>query len=213
MTRIVCISDTHGRHDQVVVPDGDILIHAGDCTRFGTLTDLIDFLKWLAALPHRHKILVAGNHDLIFERNPPGAEALLRAHAPLIHYLNDTGVEIEGLKIWGSPVQPAYYDWAFNRQRGPEIRAHRNLIPRDIDVLVTHGPPAGIQDLTVSGERAGCADLAEAIAKLTRLRLSVFGHLHLEGGRSQKVAGVTYVNAAICDEDYRAVHLPVIVDL
>jgi predicted phosphodiesterase len=213
MTRIVCISDTHGLHDQIVVPDGDILIHAGDCTNRGIPTELVGFLTWFAAMPHRHKILIAGNHDWLFEKDPTMAGALLRKHAPSVRYLNDSGVELDRLKIWGSPVQPAFYDWAFNRHRGQEIQIHRNLIPQNTDVLVTHGPPAGILDLTASGQRAGCADLARAIAKMTRLRLSVFGHLHLEGGRQQRSAGVTYANASVCDEDYRPIHFPVIVDL
>ena len=213
MTRVVCISDTHGLHDRIIVPDGDIIIHAGDCTNLGTPTELVGFLRWFAALPHRHKILIAGNHDWIFEKNPMAAGALLRKHAPSIHYLNDSGADIDRLKVWGSPVQPAFYDWAFNRQRGPEIRMHRDLIPENTDVLVTHGPPANILDLTASGQREGCADLTHAIARLPRLRLAVFGHLHMEGGRQQKLDGVTYVNAAICDETYRPSHIPVVIDL
>lgn len=213
MTRIVCISDTHGLHDRVVVPDGDILIHAGDCTNVGIPTELVGFLRWFAALPHRNKILIAGNHDWVFEKTPMAAGTLLRKHAPSIHYLNDSGAEIDHLKIWGSPVQPAFYEWAYNRQRGQEIRAHRDLIPADIDVLVTHGPPANILDLTASGQRAGCVDLTHAIARLPRLRLSVFGHLHHEGGRQQESNGVVYVNASVCDEAYRPIHAPVIIDL
>jgi Icc-related predicted phosphoesterase len=213
MISIVCISDTHGLHDQVDVPVGDILIHAGDCTNVGHPHELAEFLVWFSALPHRNKILVGGNHDWLFERDPDAAMALLKKHAPSVHYLNDSGVTIAGLKIWGSPVTPAFCDWAFNRQRGPEIKFHRDLIPIDVDVLVTHGPPEGILDDTAWGLRAGCADLTQAIKRLTRLRLAVFGHLHLEGGRQKKVAGVTYVNAAVCDEAYRPIRSPVIVAL
>jgi len=115
MTAIVCISDTHGLHDQVDVPIGDILIHAGDCTNVGHPLEVAEFLVWFAALPHRHKVLIAGNHDFLFETEPDAAMALLRKYAPSVHYLNDSGVSIAGLKIWGSPVQPEYCDWAFNK--------------------------------------------------------------------------------------------------
>jgi len=210
---IVCISDTHGLHDQVEVPIGEILIHAGDCTNAGHPLEVAEFLVWFAALPHRHKVLIAGNHDFLFETEPDAATALLKKHAPTVHYLNDSGVEIANLKIWGSPVQPAYCDFAFNRQRGPEISLHRDLIPNDIDVLVTHGPPANILDLTPDGLRDGCADLTRAIPRLTRLKLVVFGHLHLEGGQKCKIGGVTYVNAAVCDESYLPIQPPVSVVL
>jgi len=124
MPRIVCISDTHGLHARIIVPAGDILIHAGDGTNLGREIEVVDFLQWLEAQPHPAKVMIAGNHDFLFEKSPDRAAQLLQQHAPSVTYLNDSGATIAGLKIWGSPVQPWFLDWAFNRQRGSEIQWH-----------------------------------------------------------------------------------------
>ena len=125
--QIVCISDTHGRHESVVVPNGDILVHSGDCTNKGLAHEVAEFLTWLEGQPHPAKVLIAGNHDFLFEQEPKQAERLLRELAPSVAYLNDSGVAVAGLKFWGSPVQPWFYDWAFNRHRGAEIQGHWDL--------------------------------------------------------------------------------------
>jgi predicted phosphohydrolase len=171
--RLVIISDTHGLHESVSVPDGDILVHAGDITMDGRLSDAVAFDRWLGALPHRRKVVIAGNHDFCFERDPAKSRACLTNAI----YLQDEAAEIEGLKFYGSPWQPWFFDWAFNLARGPELRAKWNLIPADTDVLVTHGPPQGCLDMTRRGEPVGCADLAAAVRRL-KPRLHVFGHIH-----------------------------------
>ena len=122
---IICISDTHGKHNHLDLPEGDILLHAGDVSRIGKRKEIEKFLRWFSAQPHPHKVFVAGNHDYFFEDAHP--EIVDYVLPDNIHYLNDSGVEIEGIKIWGSPVQPWFYDWAFNRQRGAEIRKHWHL--------------------------------------------------------------------------------------
>ena len=138
--RIVCISDTHGQHAKLGVPDGDVLIHAGDFMAFGdTPKEIIDFNQWLGGQPHRHKIVIAGNHDWMFERHPGAAKELLGNAI----YLENSGTELAGLKIWGSPVQPEFNNWAFNVARGAAIRRYWEMIPDSTDVLVTHGPPYG----------------------------------------------------------------------
>lgn len=213
MTSIVCISDTHGRHAKVALPPGDILVHAGDCTNRGAAKEVVEFLQWLESQPHEHKVLIAGNHDFLFEREPAAAAALLEAHAPSVIYLNDSGATIAELKFWGSPVQPWFYDWAFNRQRGPEIQWHWDLIPADTEVLVTHGPPHRVLDRVLSGENVGCVNLGKTLERLPSIKLSVFGHLHLQGGRRLDERGRVSVNASICDEDYQPVHSPVVVEL
>ena len=76
-----------------------------------------------------------------------------------VHYLCDSGLEFEGLKIWGSPYTPTFGKWNFMRNRGDEIKKHWDLIPSDVDILVTHGPPYGIFDETIDGIHAGCEDL------------------------------------------------------
>ncbi|MEE8524212.1 MAG: metallophosphatase domain-containing protein [Thermoanaerobaculia bacterium] len=205
--RCVVISDTHGLHDQVQIPAGDVLIHAGDLTDHGALEDVARFDAFLSALPHRHKVVVAGNHDFCFERQPGLARQLLR-HAI---YLEDEAVTLDGVRFWGSPWQPWFYDWAFNLERGSEIRAKWDLIPAGTDVLVTHGPPLGHGDLTSRSERAGCADLLDRIGEL-RPKYHFFGHIH-EGYGVTRDGGTTFVNASVCDLGYRPVQAPVVIDI
>lgn len=205
--RIVCLSDTHDQHDQLQVPDGDLLLHAGDATMSGTAAQIEAFDRWLATLPHRHKVVIAGNHDWGFQRTPARARSLLR-HAT---YLEDDETTVEGLRIWGSPWQPWFYDWAFNLQRGPEIAAKWALIPTGIDVLITHGPPAGLLDRTSRGDDVGCADLLAAVQR-TKPRLHVFGHIH-EGYGTVERDGTRFVNACNCTERYHPVQPPIVVDL
>ncbi|MBK8100718.1 MAG: metallophosphatase domain-containing protein [Planctomycetes bacterium] len=205
--RIVCLSDTHGLHDRIEVPDGDLLIHAGDATGMGTVAQIAAFDQWLLRLPHRHKVVIAGNHDWLFQRDPGLARSLLRSAT----YLQDTAVEIEGFRIHGSPWQPWFWDWAFNLERGPQLAAKWALIPDGIDVLVTHGPPAGILDRTARGEAVGCADLRTALLRV-RPRLHVFGHIHEAYGR-HVADGCTFVNAANCDLQYEPVQPPIVVEL
>jgi predicted phosphodiesterase len=211
--RIVCLSDTHNRHDQLRIPDGDLLIHAGDATMHGTAEEVAAFDTWLAAQPHRHKLLVAGNHDFLFQQRPRVARGLLKSAA----YLEDSGIEIEGLRFWGSPWQPWFFDWAFNLRRGAPLREKWALIPEGTDVLVTHGPPEGILDMVGVGkavdghDHAGCEELREAVLRL-RPRLHVFGHIH-EGYGREALDGIEFVNACNCDRLYRAVNAPLVVDL
>jgi predicted phosphodiesterase len=177
--RIIALADTHGFHtDWPTVPVGDLLIHAGDLCRGGRLDELQNAASWLHSLPHRHKIVVAGNHDGCFQRDPEASRALL---GPGIVYLEDSGTTVDGLRIWGSPWQPAFNDWAFNLPRGAPLAEKWSLIPEGIDLLITHGPPAGIGDSSGSDERAGCADLLAAVLRI-RPALHVFGHIHQDGG-------------------------------
>ena len=187
----VAISDTHGYHDRLEVPDGDVLIHGGDLTKHGRLEDVEAFDRWLAGLPHRHKIVIAGNHDFCFQHRPREARALLR-HAI---YLEDRAVEVEGVKFYGSPWQPEFFDWAFNLPRGPALAAVWAKIPDDTQVLITHGPPLGIGDLTHRGPHVGCEDLLRRVRQV-RPRLHVFGHIHEAAGRFD-VDGTIFVNASI----------------
>lgn len=213
MPRIVCISDTHLVHEQtrIEIPDGDILIHAGDATYRGSDWEVRKFLNWFSALPHKHKVFVAGNHDWMFESYPKQAATLL-SEFPNVIYLQDSIVELEGLKIWGSPWQPWFFDWAFNLQRGADIKAKWDLIPEGIDVLITHGPPYGLGDKVPSGELVGCVDLLEAL-KRVKPKLHVCGHIHLGHGLYKTPEGVIVANASICDERYKGVNAPHVVDL
>lgn len=178
--RIVAVADTHLFHGELVVPDGDVFVHAGDLCRGGDLDELREAAAWIAALPHRHKVIVAGNHDWAFLREPAAARALLGGAI----YLEDGEATIEGLRFWGSPWQPAFHDWAFNLPRGEALAAVWRKIPPGLDVLITHGPPAGIGDRSPVGGRAGCADLRARLAEVAPRgpRLHLFGHIHQDGG-------------------------------
>jgi predicted phosphohydrolase len=205
--RIVCLSDTHGLHRRLDVPDGDILLHAGDFSMGGRAHEIERFDRWLGTLPHAHKVVVAGNHDFLFEREPERARALLTNAL----YLQDGELTLAGLRIWGSPWQPWFHDWAFNLARGPALAAKWALIPDGTDVLVTHGPPAAVLDRTVHGEDVGCRDLALALERV-RPRLHLFGHIHESYGRVER-DGTIYVNASNCDVRYRKLQPVVVVDL
>lgn len=210
--RIVVLSDTHGLHGLIsAIPDGDVLIHAGDLVGRGALTEVAEFFAWYGSLPHAHKIVIAGNHDWGFERQPTLAEGLVPTG---VRYLRDSGVTIDGVKFWGSPWQPWFYNWAFNLLRGPEIAAKWALIPDDTNVLITHGPPRGILDLTngYPAEHVGCDDLLARIDHLSQLRLHAFGHIH-EGYGQEQHGAVRYVNASICTADYAPTNSPVVIDL
>ena len=205
--RIVCISDTHSLHDDVEVPDGDVLLHAGDFTRRGALEDVAAFDAWLAHLPHPHKIVVAGNHDFCFEDGPARA----RAHLTCATYLEDSGVQIGEHFVWGSPWQPRFFDWAFNLDRGEALARKWALIPDHTDILVTHGPPHGRLDTTVRGEDVGCEALAARV-DVVRPALHVFGHIHEAYGVARTDA-TTFVNASVCTLRYAPTNAPFVIDL
>jgi Icc-related predicted phosphoesterase len=208
--RIICISDTHGQHSDLRVPDGDILIHAGDFMTYGkAFREAIDFNAWLGRLPHRHKIVIAGNHDWLFETHPIPARDLITNGI----YLEDSGVELDGLKFWGSPVQPPFNNWAFNVERGDAIRQHWDKIPMGTDVLVTHGPPFGILDQSrPMTPHLGCEELAKIVEKIAP-RLHLFGHIHGGHGCVRGANGSEFVNASVLNELYLLVHEPQIIGL
>ncbi|HEX8247651.1 MAG TPA: metallophosphatase domain-containing protein, partial [Pyrinomonadaceae bacterium] len=203
-----CLSDTHNRNEQIKVPGGDILIHAGDATTRGTIDEIVLFNEWFAALPHRHKIFVAGNHDWLFETDNRIARKLLSDE---IIYLQDSAVEIEGLKIYGSPWQPWFFDWAFNLPRGEPLAEKWKLIPDDTEILITHGPPFGILDFPPDGFSVGCERLRRRVEEI-RLKLHIFGHIHHSYGTEEKF-GVKFVNASVCDEAYEPTNPPPVFDL
>ena len=201
--KIVVISDTHNRHAQVEIPEGDILIHAGDITSKGALRDLRRFNKFLGELPHEHKIVIAGNHDFCFEREPLAA----RKELTNCIYLQDSEVIVAGIKFYGSPWQPWFCDWAFNLQRGEEIRQKWNLIPQDTDVLITHGPPFQHGDTIVNGDHVGCEDLLQKVMEV-KPRYHIFGHIHEAYGIT-KNDHTTFVNASTCTLEYKPINPPV----
>lgn len=177
------ISDSHTLHNGLIVLEGiDMVIFSGDCSNPREVeqsrVEIIDFLNWFDLLPIKHKIFVAGNHDVAIERGRILKEEF---HNRMIHYLENDWVEVLGLKIWGSPVTPSFgVGWAWNKPRHKlyELWAH---IPDDTDVIVTHGPPKGILDLSEDRQRnleqCGCKALYERMLKI-KPKLMCFGHIH-----------------------------------
>lgn len=212
--KFVCVSDTHNRLDRIDFPPGDVLIHAGDLTGRGSLDEIERGIKELAKLDYRYKILIAGNHDFGFEQQPKAVQQILTKQGPDIIYLLDQAVTIEGIKIYGSPWQPWFHNWAFNVERGQEIKKKWDLIPDDIDILITHGPPHGFRDLTAWGIHAGCEELLRVVRERVRPRYHIFGHIH-EGYGAEKDPehDITYVNASICTLSYAPNNLPIVIEI
>eukprot|EP01125_Pyxidicula_operculata_P012780 TRINITY_DN4204_c0_g1_i2.p1 TRINITY_DN4204_c0_g1~~TRINITY_DN4204_c0_g1_i2.p1 ORF type:complete len:276 (-),score=37.28 TRINITY_DN4204_c0_g1_i2:96-923(-) len=160
--KFVCISDTHELLKDLIrkdmIPDGDVLLHAGDFTMTGSWRDIKDFNDQLGKLPHPVKIVIAGNHDVTFESEREKAKALITNAV----YLEDELYTVNGIRIWGSPYQPTFCDWAFNVDRGEPIAKIWKKIP-DCDILLTHGPPKKYGGLCYDGFDAGCEELLKVI--------------------------------------------------
>ena len=204
---IDCISDCHGYAPEL--DGGDLLIIAGDITACDSPSEWFCFNDWLMRQKYSKKIIIAGNHDGYLEKQKAG-----RRYFSVGCYLQDSLEEYEGLKIWGSPWTPTFFNWHFMKDRGEDIKKMWDLIPDDIDILITHGPPFGIQDEVKysskanNGKSAGCEELRVALNRLKNLKLHVFGHIHECYGKVV-VNGVTHVNACIMNEDYIPVNKPI----
>jgi Icc-related predicted phosphoesterase len=218
--KITTISDVHGMQDRLFpLGSGDLLICAGDITPNGTQNDIEEFLRWYADQDFDKKVLIAGNHDWGFERSGD-TYYIDRCKDYGIDYLNDSMATYKGLKIWGSPVQPEFFNWAFNRARTKteadykfikEIKPHWDKIPNNVDILVTHGPPMGVLDLVELkkspnfGENVGCELLMEKVTEI-KPKMHIFGHIHNQRGvKVLNLDGVpvTFVNAACLNDRYR----------
>ena len=234
--RIVCISDTHSLHPMIEhdLPEGDVLIHAGDCTNKGTKRDVEEFVHWYMNLKgFDTKIFIAGNHDFAFEEHRfphhqgdydwyyhlMNEENL--SHSDVV-YLEDSEFTIESpefkrpVKFWGSPWQPEFYNWAFNLPRmGDDLKRYWDMIPNDTDVLITHGPPHEARDFVTNwrqgGINVGCELLRVRVEEVKPL-LHVFGHIHCGYGAAY-IKDTLYVNAATCTEQYIPSNKPIVIDL
>lgn len=211
--RIVALSDTHARHRQISVPDGDVLIHCGDVD-----SGLEDFGSWLGDLPHRHILLTWGNHDRGAERNPHEAATILRRAAQReVHILVSETVTIDGKTFYGAPYSNPFGNWAFMPSEGGQFNLYQS-IPENADVVFNHGPPLGYGDRIVSGKHVGSLALRDRLWHV-RPRLVFCGHIHEAYGRydidwgPDALRATTLYNVSGLDEKYRVTNPCTVVDL
>mmetsp|Transcript_33769 Transcript_33769/g.24805 ORF Transcript_33769/g.24805 Transcript_33769/m.24805 type:complete len:296 (+) Transcript_33769:109-996(+) len=257
--RIVCISDTHNLYKSIKdLPEGDILIHAGDFSNTGLWPEVEKFRQFIEQQPHKYKIFIAGNHDITIHKsfyvtdaghkyfhgsNYRKGQGSLDGYSPedysdrcidilrngtdvykesipeqaertdIVQYLEDEIYDLPGgLRVYGSPWQPAFCDWAFNVEI-PNIKPYWDKIPGDVDILITHGPPHGILDANNTGFHCGCPELREQMnTQRIRPRLHIFGHIH-EGYGVHEQDGIVFVNASTCTARYNPINPAIVIDL
>lgn len=202
-TRFVCISDTHNQTPKL--PQGDVLIHAGDLTNQGSYTELKKTVQWLESANFERKIVIAGNHDVTLDKpwfaenhqnfrydtpQDPDECLSLLTESPTITYLahESTTVRLQApagpqttFKVFGSPYSPALGKWAFGYEGDAEAERLWSNIPLDADIVVTHTPPWGYCDTVPPSSRGGCNELLHALWSV-RPKLAVCGHRHLGRG-------------------------------
>ena len=231
--RVICFSDTHSGHQKVPIewfPPGDIALFAGDFTNVGSLKDTKSFISFYASLPYKYKVLIAGNHEVTYDKE--NRERIIGHYTrheteecnnnididsikneaindDRVIYLEDSSVELMGLKIYGSPYSVEFGNWAFptfDNEKG----SRWEKIPNDTDIVLVHGPPYGILDKTTRGLNAGCPYLKKKISKI-KPALCVFGHIHEAYGVVQK-KNTIYANASVLNIQYSVQNKPIVID-
>lgn len=218
--KCVFISDTHNYHKQLdPLPDGDILFHTGDFTLTGTINEVYDFKEWFEKQEHPFKVVIAGNHDRILGQGEMLGFKLFTNS----YYLLNSGVKIKGLKIWGSPITPAFRGMrpglTFYTNSDGEAKGVWRGIPKNLDILLTHGPPFGILDKVIDRFDGYCQEIncgdgmlaAKIIQK--KPRYHAFGHIHEGYGIFKADYGTTFINCSVVNEKYNVVNEPIVVDI
>lgn len=221
---IDCIADLHG--EKALLEGGDLLIVAGDLTAKDTRNQHYDFWRWICYQNYKKCVVIAGNHDNFLQKNPD----TLQNGGENLCYLCDSGTEFQGLKIWGAPWTHQFPNMnphckAFTRPYLQSFKDRWDLIPDDVDILITHGPPNGILDKVARGknESVGDMDLALAVTKRIRPKLHVYGHIHegygqfrmkhwpiIDGnGKVFHTTDTLFVNCSLMNEKYAPVNKPV----
>lgn len=209
--KIVLISDTHTQHRKLTIPECDILIHAGDISDRGELSQVYDFINWFADQPAKHCIFIAGNHDWSFTDSRKNKIREVLIQHPKVIYLEDSEITIEGIKFYGSPWTPTFYNWAFNADRGKSIAHVWEKIPYDTDILIIHGPPYGYGDKVPYDGSVGCEDLLQKVLEV-QPNLVIFGHIHGGRGMYTITRKTTAINASVLDDSYILVGDPIVID-
>lgn len=216
-----CVSDTHDAHASLVFPPWSpppgyrrLLLHAGDFSYRGGHDETARFVAWLRGLPHERKVIIAGNHELSFDARSPRrdrSQAIVRGaevFAGVADYLEESSVEIDGLRFFGSPYSVRFFDWAFQTDPGPDAEARWAKLPADTHVALVHGPPRGAGDACRDHRKGGRLVHVGDEALLARLRVvkplaCVFGHIHEGFGTTlDEASGTLLVNASALDERY-----------
>lgn len=203
---IDCISDLHGSHPEL--EGGDLLIVAGDLTVYDKPIQHLYFTEWLESLPYKNKVVVAGNHDNNID---PATINSLRG----TYYLQDSGIEIQGQKIYGSPWTKTFSGMnphckAFTFDSENDLSRKWSLIPDDVDLLITHSPAYGILDRTIQGKCVGSKSLQMELVKRLRPKLFVCGHIHEAYGQEPSGGFVNIaINASCVNERYQPVNKPI----
>lgn len=210
--RLVAVSDTHLEYPKMKIPDGDVFVHAGDIGCHDA-SGLRMFDQWLGKLPHKHKLVIGGNHDNFLAQQP---YYLIQTLFLSARYLENGLKVIDGIKFWGSPITPTFMNWSFMSDRGDNIKRYWDKIPDDTDVLITHGPPMGILDVPTSpygstGEHVGCWDLMQAV-KRVKPKVHIFGHIHQQKG-TKTVGKTSFYNVAVLDEAYVLTEEATVIDI
>lgn len=219
--KIWFLSDTHGHHDRICVPLGlDAVIHCGDESESrdpaANVEEARAFFGWFENLEIEKKIFVPGNHSIAVEQ-----KLVKASEFPSIQFLVHEMTEWRQLRIFGSPYTPQFFDWAFMKSRGL-LASYWQQIPNGIDILITHGPPKGIRDLTADMNsrqpiHVGSKSLADHVVQRIQPRIHAFGHIHDEGGISNYGStlqdGIQYINCSCCDVANRLRHQGLVVDL
>ena len=218
MTKLVCISDTHSYHNKLDLPEGDVLVHAGDITWKGELSIFEDFANWLSKLQFREKVIIFGNHETGCNRTDKGRQAQEMIRQAGAIYLEDSGTTIDGMLFWGSPYQPEFGGWEYNLPRGQALANKWLEIPLETTVLITHGPVHMVLDQAPRGigqfDNVGCEELAKRIKQLPNLKAHIAGHIHRDKNQPPEIHdGVIYVNASICDNKYQTTNKPVVIEI
>jgi len=207
--QIIAISDTHGKHRDLVLPRGDVLVHAGDFTVGGEESATLDFVNWFSVQPFEHKIFIAGNHDLWAESHE--TELTNYARERDVHYLCNSTAEVAGLKFWGSPCTPQFMDWAFMYTDGREAENQWSQVSRSIPKAKSVPAPKAdtsascdddiCQEVKPRSESVGCEALAKRVMQV-KPGFHIFGHIH-EAFGSMNVGRTRFVNASVMNRHYQ----------
>lgn len=224
--KVTFLSDTHARHHKIELPGGDMLIFAGDFMTTGYhVAELNGFLEWLSVQPYKYKVCIAGNHDRYCESFPAYTvkDMFEQYYDQGVRYLQDEMIEIEGKKIYGTPYQPFFCNWAFNVNDEVKLTEIYKNIPNDLDILITHCPPYDILDKshiarpyrgTTGEEPLGSKELLNVLDLMKNPpKYHCFGHIHGDGGKVDEKGGITFINASVCDEAYHPSNRIVTLDI